>query len=702
MKKIIPFLIIMGVVFLCSCNQKIKYPVTKKTDVVDDYFGTKVADPYRWLEDDTTRAVADWVVAENQVTENYLSKIPYRDQMREKLTKIWNFPKYGVPYRKGQFYFFHKNDGLQNQAVLYVQEGLEGTPKVLLDPNTLSADGTIAVSDESVSNDAKYLAYSISRSGSDWNEILVMDIATGKTFSDTLFWVKFSEISWQGDGFYYSRYEQPAPGKELSSETENHRVYFHKVGTHQKEDQLIYENKKEPKHNFSAQVTEDERFLIIYESESTSGNALFYKDLQNPKSTFKQLVTGFESDYHVVDNIGDKLLMVTNHKAPMNKLILMDPLAPDPKMWKTIIPEREDVLLDVELVGAMVVSGYIQKAVSKVFVYNLDGKFQFEMNLPGLGTMSGLSGKKGDPVAFYGYTSFTFPTTVFKYDVIKNVSTVYYQPEIGFKPDEYEVKQVFFASKDKTTVSMFIVHKKGLEFNGNNPAMVYGYGGFNQSMTPSFSISRTVFLESGGIYALVNLRGGGEYGEEWHKAGTKERKQNVFDDFIAGAEYLIAEKYTNSGKLAMNGGSNGGLLVGAVMTQRPELFKVAIPQVGVMDMLRYHKFTIGHAWAIDYGTSETKEGFDYLIKYSPLHNLKQGVKYPATLAFTADHDDRVVPAHTFKFMATLQECQSGDNPVLVRIDTKAGHGAGKPTAKIIDEVTDLWSFVFYNLGMKLK
>ena len=702
MKKIIPFLLIMGVVFLCSCNQKIKYPVTKKVDVVDDYFGTKVADPYRWLEDDTTQAVADWVVAENKVTENYLSKIPFRDQMREKLTKIWNFPKYGVPYRKGQYYFFHKNDGLQNQAVLYVREGIDGTPKVLLDPNTLSADGTIAVSDESVSNDAKYLAYSISRSGSDWNEILVMDIATGKTFSDTLFWVKFSEISWQGDGFYYSRYEQPVPGKELSSETENHRVYYHKVGTLQKDDQLIYENKKEPKHNFTAQVTEDERFLIIYESESTSGNAMFYKDLQSPKGAFKQLVSGFESDYHVVDNIGDKLLMVTNHKAPMNKLILMDPLAPDPKMWKTIIPEREDVLIDVELVGAMVVSGYIQKAVSKVFVYNLDGKFQFEMNLPGLGTMSGFSGKKGDPVAFYGYTSFIFPTTVFKYDVIKNVSTVYNQPEIGFKPDDYEVKQVFFASKDKTTVSMFIVHKKGIEFNGDNPTMVYGYGGFNQSMTPNFSISRTVFLESGGVYALVNLRGGGEYGEEWHKAGTKERKQNVFDDFIAAAEYLVAEKYTNSGKLAMMGGSNGGLLVGAVMTQRPELFKVAIPQVGVMDMLRYHKFTIGHAWAIDYGTSETKEGFDYLIKYSPLHNLKKGVEYPATLAFTADHDDRVVPAHTFKFMATLQEDQAGNNPVLVRIDTKAGHGAGKPTAKIIDEVTDLWSFVFYNLGMKLK
>ncbi len=702
MKKIYLFLLLLAIVSIYSCKQKLNYPVTKKVNVTDDYFGTKVADPYRWLEDDTSKVTAEWVRVENKITNEYLSQIPFREKFREKLTKIWNFPKYSVPYREGKWYFYYKNDGLQNQSVLYVREGIEGTPRILLDPNKFSEDGTIALDDESASKDGKYLAFAISKSGSDWNEIRVLEIATGKQLADTLSWVKFSGMSWQGDGFYYNRYEKPAPGMELTSQSENQKVYFHKVGTKQKEDLIIYENRKEPKHNFSAQVTEDERFLILYETESTSGNSLVYKDLQKKNAPFRQLASGFEYEYGVVDNIGDKFLVVTNYKAPMKKLVLMDPATPEPKMWKTIIPERDDVLEEVELVGARVVSCYIQKAISKVFIYDLDGKFQYEMSLPGLGTISGISGKKGDPVAFYGYNSFTFPTTVFKYDIITNRSVVYTQPEIGFKSEDYEVKQVHFSSKDNTSVSMFIIHKKGLELNGDNPTMIYGYGGFNISLTPGFSISRTVFLENGGVYAVVNLRGGGEYGEEWHKAGTKERKQNVFNDFIAAAEFLIFEKYTNPNKLGMIGGSNGGLLVGAVMTQRPDLFKVAIPQVGVLDMLRYHKFTIGHAWASDYGTSETKEGFDYLIKYSPLHNLKKGVKYPATLAFTADHDDRVVPAHTFKFMATLQEDQTGDNPVLVRIGSKAGHGAGKPTAKIIDEVTDLWSFVFFNLGMTLK
>jgi len=702
MKKIYFFLLIPGLVFLFSCKQKLNYPVTKKVNVVDDYFGTKVADPYRWLEDDTSKATADWVQAENKITNEYLSQIPFRDKLRERLTKIWNFPKYGVPFRKGKWYFYFKNDGLQNQSVLYLRDGIEGTPRVLLDPNKLSADGTIALAGESASKDGRYMAYAISRSGSDWNEIRILEIETGKHLADTLSWVKFSGMAWQGDGFYYSRFEKPAKGMELTSQSENQKVYFHKVGTDQKADLLIYENKKEPKHNFSAAVTEDERFLLIYETETTSGNALFSKDLQQKNASFKQIASGFEYEYNVVDNVGDKFLMVTNYKSPLKKLVLVDPSDPDPKSWKTVIPQRDDVLEEVELVGDKVVSCYMQKAISKVYIYDLDGKFLYEMALPGLGTMSGISGKKGDPVAFYGYTSFTFPTTVFKYDVITNKSVVYTQPEIEFKSDDYIVKQVHFGSKDKTSVSMFLIYKKGLVMNGENPTLIYGYGGFNISMTPGFSISRTVFLENGGVYAMVNLRGGGEYGEEWHKAGTKERKQNVFDDFISAAEYLVAEKYTNPGKLAMMGGSNGGLLIGAVMTQRPDLFKVAIPQVGVLDMLRYHKFTIGHAWSSDYGTSETKEGFDYLIKYSPLHNLKKGVKYPATLAFTADHDDRVVPAHTFKFMATLQEDQAGDNPVLVRIDAKAGHGGGKPTTKLIDEVTDLWSFVFFNLGMTLK
>jgi prolyl oligopeptidase len=702
MKNLLLFILLLGCLSFYSCRSKIHYPVTKKDNVVDDYFGTKIADPYRWLENDTSKATADWVAAENKVTAEYLSQIPFREKLKEKLTKIWNFPKYGIPFKKGKWYFFFKNDGLQNQAVLYVRDGIDGTPKVLLDPNTFSPDGTIALAGQNASNDGKYLAYSISKSGSDWNEIRVMEIATGKQLEDSLVWVKFSGIAWQGDGFYYSRFDEPAKGMELTSKSENQKIYFHKVGDSQKNDVLIYENKKVPSHYFSAQVTDDERFLIVYEAETTTGNALLYKDLKARNGQFKQLTEGFEFESDIIDNIGDKLLVVTNYKAPKKELVMIDPSAPDPRSWKMIIPERDDVLEQVELVGSMVVSCYMQRVISKVFVYDLDGKFQFEMALPGLGTMSGISGKKGDPVAFYGYTSFTFPTTVFKYDIIKNKSEVYTRPEIEFNPDDYVVKQVMFSSKDSVSVPMFIIHKKDMEMNGNKPCMLYGYGGFNISLTPTFSVSRTIFLENGGVYAVVNTRGGGEFGEEWHKAGTKERKQNVFNDFIAAAEYLIAEKYTRPEKLAMMGGSNGGLLVGAVMTQRPDLFKVAIPQVGVMDMLRYQKFTTGHAWASDYGTSDNKEDFEYLIKYSPLHNLKPGVKYPSTLAFTADHDDRVVPAHTFKFIATLQEDQAGSNPVLVRIETKAGHGAGKPTAKIIDEVGDLWSFVFYNLGMTLK
>jgi prolyl oligopeptidase len=704
MKKLLLFIFAISLILMSACKQKIvvKYPVTKKDNTVTGYFGTKVPDPYRWLENDTSADVAEWVKAENEVTFGYLSKIPFRDSLHARLTRIWNYPKFGVPFREGPWYLYYKNDGLQNQSVLFVKNGIEGNPRVLLDPNTLSKDGTIAIAGISPSHGGKYLAYSIARSGSDWNEIAVMEIETGKVLPDTLNWVKFSGMSWKGDGFFYSRYDAPAKGMELTSRNEFHKVYYHKVGTTQREDQLIYENKQEPKRNYSAETTEDERYLILYESETTHGVAMYYKDLAKNNMPFKQLAPGFDYEYGVVDNIGDKFLVVTSYEAPKKKLILMDPANPDPRQWKTIIPERDDVLKSVDMAGDYIISLYVQKAVDQAFVYDLNGRFLHKIDLPGFGTISSLKSKRSDNIAFYGFTGFRFPTTIFKYDVASNITTVYNAPAIAFNAEDYEVKQVFYSSKDKTTIPMFLVYKKGLVLNGKNPTFLYGYGGFNASMTPNFSISRTIFLENGGVYALANIRGGGEFGEEWHKAGTKEQKQNVFDDFIAAAEYLIAEKYTCSDKLAIAGGSNGGLLVGACMTQRPELFKVVIPQVGVMDMLRYHLFTIGRAWASDYGTSETKEGFEYLYKYSPLHNIKKGVKYPATLAFTADHDDRVVPAHTFKFMATLQECQGGNEPVLVRIDTKAGHGGGKPTAKSIDEAADLWSFVFWNLGMKFE
>ena len=702
MKRSVYLFIILAMLAMTACKHPIKYPVTQKVDTVDNYFGTKVADPYRWLENDTSKATVDWVKAETDLTNEYLSKIPFREKIRERLTKIWNYPKYGIPFREGPWYFYTKNDGLQNQSVLYVRKGVDGSPKVLLDPNTFSPDGTIALAGYTASHDGKYLAYSIARSGSDWNEICMMEIESGKKLSDTLKWVKFSGMSWQKNGFYYSRFEQPKPGLELTAMNKNHKVYYHLVGTPQTNDKLIYENPKYPERNYGVQVTEDEHFLLLYETESTSGNALYCQDLTARQSGFKLLAPGFENDYSVIDNVGKNLLVITNLKAPKKKLVIMDPAKPQPENWKTIIPERVDVLESADLTGKYIVSTYMQKAISKAYIYDLTGKFVYALDLPGLGTLAGFSGKKGDDVAFYGYLSFLYPMTIFKYDVAKNKSTVYYPAAIDFKSDDYETIQVSYPSKDKTLVTMFIIYKKGIKLDGKNPTMLYGYGGFNIALTPGFSISRTVFLENGGVYALPNIRGGGEYGEDWHKAGIKEKKQNVFDDFIAAAEYLIQEKYTKPEKLAIMGGSNGGLLIGACMTQRPDLFRVCIPQVGVMDMLRYHKFTIGRAWASDYGTSDTKEGFTYLYKYSPLHNLKKGTRYPATLAFTADHDDRVVPMHTFKYMATLQEDQAGNDPVLVRIETKAGHGGGMPTSKIIDEVTDLWSFVLYNLGMTVK
>jgi prolyl oligopeptidase len=700
MKKYTLLFLFPALLLATSCKENLKYPVARKVDSADNYFGTKVADPYRWMENDTSRERAEWVLAENQVTEKYLSKIPFRETLRTKLIKTWNYPRFGLPFREGPWYFFYKNDGLQNQSVLYVRNGLDGMPRVLLDPNTMSADGSVSLAGVSASHDGRYLAFRVANKGSDWNEIHILEIRTGKLLPDTLKWAKFSGMAWKKDGFYYSRYEEPQPGQELTEQNQNQKVYYHVAGTPQKNDLLVYENRNAPNLGHTAQVTEDERFLILYETESTTNKALYYQDLSRKETGFRPLVTGYANDYTVIDNAGGKLIVMTNYEAPKKKLILMDPLKPQPANWETIIPERVDVLISAHMAGDRIISTYMQRAMSQAFVYDLKGKFLYELELPGLGTLTGISGRPGDNIAFYGYTGFRYPTTIFKYDVKANKSSVYNAPSIRFNPDDYETVQLEYSGKDKTTITMFLVHKKGIKLDGTNPTLLYGYGGFNLSSMPNFNIGRTVFLENGGIYAVPNIRGGGEYGEEWHKAGIREKKQTVFDDFIAAAEYLISEHYTSPEKLAIMGGSNGGLLVSACMTQRPELFKAVIMQNGVTDMLRYQKFTVGHTWAGDYGTSDTKEGFEYLFKYSPLHNLKKGVSYPAIIALCGEHDDRVVPMHTFKFMATLQEDQGGDAPVLLRVESKAGHGGVKPVSTVISEATDYWAFVMYQLGIK--
>jgi len=706
MKTLIILASITVSIAMISCKnnapvlERINYPLTKKIAQTDDYFGTQVKDPYRWLENDTSAETSAWVVAENKVTNDYLAKIPFRDQIHKRLETLWDFPKMTVPIKKGDWVIFEKNDGMQNQSVIYVQKGITGEPRVLIDPNTLSADGTVAVGDLSVSHDKKYLAYSINKAGSDWAEFNVLDIETGKTLPDKIEWVKFSGASWQGDGFYYSRYDAPSKGKELSNRNEYHKVYFHKLGTQQSDDKLIFENRNFPLRSYYAGTTEDEHFLILSESEGTSGNSLFCKDITAEGTKFVKLASGFDNEYSVADNIGDKLLVLTNEGAPNRKLVLIDPKLPTATNWKVIIPEQEEVLEQVVLAGDQMFALYMKDATDRVFAYSMDGKQLGELQLPGLGAIAGFNSEKGDNTVFYGFTSFTFPPTIYNYDVSKKTSAEFFKPKLDFDASIYETKQVFYESKDKTKIPMFIVHKKGIELDGKNPVLLYGYGGFNISLTPNFSVSLLVFLENGGIYCMPNLRGGGEYGEKWHEAGTKLNKQNVFDDFIAAAEYLISEKYTSPEKLAIWGGSNGGLLVGACMTQRPDLFKVCLPAVGVMDMLRYHKFTIGWAWASDYGNSDDSTQFRNLLSYSPLHTIKDSVCYPATLVTTADHDDRVVPAHSFKFAATLQEKQVCNNPVLIRIETKAGHGSGKPTSKIIDEMTDMYSFLFFNLGIK--
>jgi len=701
MKKLV--FLLFAFVFMVSCtNQKIKYPVTKKVNVTDNYFGTVVEDPYRWLEDDNSEETAEWVKAQNKVTFAYLEKLPYRDNIRKRLTELMNYPRYSTPFKEAGNYYFFKNDGLQNQSVLYEIKHSGDEPVEVLDPNKLSEDGTVALSGIDITNDGKYLIYKIARSGSDWNEIFVKNLETGELLNDHIEWVKFSGVDSYNGGFFYSAYDKPVPGSELSNANEYQKVYYHKLGTAQTGDKLIYEDKEHAKRNCYAGVTDDNRFLIISMSETTSGNALSVKDLNDKKGELVPVVTTFENDFNVIGNNGDELFALTNCDAPKYKLVKFKLKKPGKEYWTEVIPEQKNVLQSAALIGGKIVALYMKDAHSVMQVFNYDSTFCYNIDLPGIGTVSSISGKKDDMIAFYDYTSFNTPGEIYKFDLSTKESSLYYRPEVKFNPDDFEVEQKFYASKDGTKIPMFIVHKKGLVLNGNNPTLLYAYGGFNISITPSFSTTRLAFFENGGVYAVANLRGGGEYGEEWHLAGTKMNKQNVFDDFIAAAEYLIDQKYTSSKKLAIMGGSNGGLLVGAVLNQRPDLFRVAFPIVGVMDMLRYHKFTIGWAWAGDYGTSEdSREMFEYLYGYSPYHTIIKGGKYPAVLAETADHDDRVVPAHTFKYIARLQEYNAGKYPVLVRIDTKAGHGAGKPTAKVIDEYTDLWSFLFYHLEMKM-
>ena len=679
----------------------ISYPETKTVDTVDNYFGTEVADPYRWLEDDRSTETEDWVKRQNEVTQNYLSQIPYRDELKERLSKLWNYEKVGSPFKEGDYTYFYKNDGLQNQYVLYRHKTGEdpSTAEIFLDPNTFKEDGTISLSGINFTKDGSLLAYSISEGGSDWRKILVMDAETKELIGDTLKDVKFSGMSWyKNDGFYYSSYEKPK-GSELSAKTDQHRVFYHKLGTPQSQDKLVYGGTPAEKHRYiSASVTEDNRYLFLYPRNSTSGTKLLMKDLNKPNSGFVTILDNEDSDTGVLDNNGSTLFLVTNLNAPNQKIVKVDASNPTPDNWVDVIPETKNVLTP-STGGGYIFAEYMVDAVSQVKQYDYEGNLVREIELPGVGNAGGFGGKKDEKIDYYSFTNYKTPASTYTYNVDTGESELYWKPGIEFNSEDYESKQVFYTSKDGTKIPMIITHKKGIELNGKNPTILYGYGGFNISQNPSFSVTNAIWMEQGGVYAVPNIRGGGEYGKTWHDAGTKMNKQNVFDDFIAAAEYLIKNNYTSSDYLAIRGGSNGGLLVGAVMTQRPDLMKVALPAVGVLDMLRYHTFTAGAGWAYDYGTSEdSKEMFDYLYGYSPLHNIKEGVEYPATLITTGDHDDRVVPAHSFKFAAELQAKHKGENPVLIRIETDAGHGAGTPVSKTIEQYADIFGFTFYNMG----
>jgi prolyl oligopeptidase len=675
------------------------YPTTRRDETVtDNYHGTTIADPYRWLEDDHAVETVDWVNRQNTMTFDYLSKIPYRDAIKKRLTEVYNYERYSAPFKKNGITFFYKNDGLQSQSVLYSQNTPTDAPKVVIDPNNFSKDGTSSLSGMSISKDGKYMAYQVSEGGSDWHTVFVKDLKSGETLKDTLKWCKFSGIAWQKNGFFYSRYDEPKSQDALKGKNEFHKVYYHTLGTPQSKDMLIFVDEKNAQRNAGVGTTDDERFAILVTNESTSGNALFFKDLSKKETKFTPIRETFESDMDVVDNLGANLYLLTNYKAPNNRLVRVNTATPAENTWVDIIPETNMVLKSVTFAGGKIVATYLKDAASAVKIYEYDGKFVADLVLPELGTMGAFEGDKDDKQAFFSFASYVRPTTIYELDMKTLTYKPSRQPKIAFKSDDYETTQVFFSSYDGTKIPMFITRKKGLPMDAARPTLLYGYGGFDISLTPGFDPIWVPILENGGIFAVANLRGGGEYGQKWHIAGTKAQKQNVFNDFQAAAEYLIKEKYTSPAKLAIDGRSNGGLLVGACMLQRPDLYKVAFPGVGVLDMLRYHKFTIGWAWASDYGRSDVAEDFSYLVKYSPLHNVKK-VAYPATLINTADHDDRVVPAHSFKFAAELQSKQQGNNPTFIRIDKSAGHGAGKPTAKRIDEFADLIAFMWYNMGV---
>ena len=706
MKRLAALALLACVLCPAAGAQRLQYPASKKVEQTDTYFGVKVADPYRWLEDENSPDTARWVEEQNKVTFAYLEQIPYRQKVKERLTKLYNYARYTAPYRRGDYYFFSKNDGLQNQSVVYMQKGLDGAPEVLLDPNKFSADGTTQLGGLSISQDAKYAAYCKASGGSDWRDCYVMEVASKKQLPDALNWVKVSGLAWQGEGFYYSRYDAPEKGKELTSKNENHKVYFHRAGTPQSADELVFSDPANPQRFHNVTTTDDGRFALLTVSDrgkGRKGNALFFRDAKAGDKTWRPLVGVVgDDDFGVVDNVGDKLLVETNRNAPNGRVFLFDPKNPEEKNWKDVLPERPEPLQGANTGGGKLFATYLKDVTTRAYVYSLDGKLENEVPLPGLGVAGGFGGNRDDRVIFYTFSSFNSPPSIYRYDVAARKSALFRAPEIpGFISADYETKQVFYTSKDGTRVPMFLVHKKGLQLDGRNPTLLYGYGGFNVNTSPNFSSLRLALLEQGFVYASANMRGGGEYGEKWHEQGMKLKKQNVFDDFIAAAEWLIANKYTSSDRLAIHGVSNGGLLVGAVANQRPELFKAVIQQAGVMDMLRFHKFTIGWNWIADYGSSDNEAEFKALHAYSPIHNVKAGTKYPATLITTADHDDRVVPGHSFKYAAALQDAQAGAAPVLIRIDTKSGHGASS-TTKAIEQNADIYSFLFHNLGITPK
>lgn len=698
------FLLITTIIIAKNTKKQkgITYPTSNKIVHTNTYFGTTVDDPYQWLEDDTSAQTTAWVKAQNKVTFDYLDKIPYRNQIRERYKELYDYAKIDNPLIVGDYIFYEKKEGLQNQPILYIQKGLQGTPEVFINPIDIDSKGLSAISVTGISKDNKYINISIHKAGSDWSEMYVYDIATKTKLNDKLEWLKNGGASWDNNGFYYSRYPKPEAGKELSAKNEYLSVYYHKIGNTQEQDELIYRDNEDPLSYNSISTSEDGAYLFLYKFRGTYGNELLYKKTSDAGWNFKHIFSGYKNNYYVIDIVNDKFLILTDDGASNKHLIVIDPNLPDKKNWKEIIAEDKNALIeDAVTTGGKLFVKYLQNATNKLFVFDIDGKNKKEIALPGTGNVELFGGRQSDKMINYTYTSFNYPKSIFNYNINTGYSTLFLKPTLKFNPDEYESKQVWYKSKDGTKVSMFIVHKKGLVLNGKNPTYLYGYGGFNINQTPSFSSSNIILLENGGVFAMPNIRGGGEYGDAWHRAGMLQNKQNVFDDFIAAAQYLIKQKYTSKDKLAIAGGSNGGLLVGACMTQKPALFKVAFPAVGVMDMLKFHKFTIGHAWVVEYGSSEqSKEMFEYLKGYSPYHNLKPNTKYPATMVMTADHDDRVVPAHSFKYAARLQEYNTSSNPMLIRIDVNAGHGAGKPTSKIIDEVTDRWSFFFWNIGYK--